>query len=165
MGMGLIIKDDEWRIPDELWEQMEPLLPPRKSHPLGCHNPRVPDRNAMNGILFVLRTGCQWNALNATGICSSSSAHRRFMEWVDAGTFLEFWECGLLAYDEVAGINWSWLSMDGALTKAPLGGEKNRSQSNGSCKERDEAKSAHRSRGHPCRPRGRRRQSKRLQAG
>jgi transposase len=71
----------KWRIPDKLWERIEPLLPPRKPHPLGCHNPRVPDRNAMDAIFFVLRTGCQWNALNATGICSSSSAHRRFQEW------------------------------------------------------------------------------------
>jgi transposase len=46
----------------------EPLLPPRPSHPLGCHNPRVPDRDAMNAILLVLRTGVQWNALDATGI-------------------------------------------------------------------------------------------------
>jgi transposase len=72
--MGLVAKDDGWRIPDETWERMEPLLPPRPSHPLGCHNPRVPDRDAMNAILLVLRTGMQWNALNATGICSSSSA-------------------------------------------------------------------------------------------
>jgi hypothetical protein len=39
--------------------QIEPLLPPRKPHPLGCHNPRVSDRAAMDAILFVLRTGCQ----------------------------------------------------------------------------------------------------------
>jgi hypothetical protein len=46
---------------------MEPLLPERPAHPLGCHNPRVPDRVAMNAILLVLRTGMQWNALSATG--------------------------------------------------------------------------------------------------
>ena len=79
--MGLVVRDDGWRIPDWLWVQIEPLLPERPAHPLGCHNPRVPDRDAMNAIFFVLRTGCQWNALNATGICSSSSAHRRFQEW------------------------------------------------------------------------------------
>ena len=61
--MGLVVSDDGWRIPDEVWAEMEPLLPPRPVHPLGCHNPRVPDREAMNAILFVLRTGCQWNAL------------------------------------------------------------------------------------------------------
>ncbi len=71
--MGLVVKDDGWRIPDWLWVELEPLLPERPAHPLGCHNPRVPDRDAMNAILFVLRTGCQWGALNATGICSSSS--------------------------------------------------------------------------------------------
>ena len=127
--MGLITKDDGWRIPDALWKQMEPLLPERPKHPLGCHNPRVPDRDAMNGIFFVLRTGCQWNALSATGICSSSSSNRRFNEWTEAGVFVEFWKRGLLRYDKVKGIDWSWLSMDGAMTKAPLGGEKNRAKS------------------------------------
>lgn len=109
----------DWRIPDELWEQVAPLLPARKAHPLGCHRPRVDDRAAMDAIFFVLRTGCQWNALNATGICSSSSAHRRFQEWVEAGVFEMLWMQGLLAYDELVGVDWSWLSIDGAMTKAP----------------------------------------------
>lgn len=114
-----------WRIPDALWEHIAPLLPaPTKVHPLGCHRKRVDNRAAMDAIFFVLRTGCQWNALNATGICSSSSAHRRFLEWGEAGVFAQLWLQGLLAYDELKGIDWSWLSMDGAMTKAPLGGEK-----------------------------------------
>ena len=79
--MGLVLSDDGWRLPDWLWERVEPLLPAPPAHPLGCHRPRVPDRAAMDAILLVLRTGMQWNALNATGICSSSSAHRRFQEW------------------------------------------------------------------------------------
>lgn len=127
--MGLVAKDDGWRIPDKLWKQMESLLPPPKPHPLGCHRPRVPNRNAMNAILFVLRTGCQWNALNSTNICKSSSAHRRFLEWTEAGVFKEFWKQGLLKYDKSKGIDWEWLSMDGAMTKLPLGGGKNRSKS------------------------------------
>ena len=120
--MGLVSKDDGWRVPDWLWEQVEPLLPAPPTHPLGCHNPRVPDRAAMNAILLVLRTGMQWNALNATGICSSSSAHRRFQEWEQAGLFHEIWRQGLLDYDEQVGIDWSWPAADGAMTKAPLGG-------------------------------------------
>jgi transposase len=126
--MGMIIKDDGWRVPDELWEQIEPLLPPPPPHPLGCHRKRVPDRQAMNGILFVLRTGCQWGALDATGICKHSSAHRRFQEWVQAGVFEQLWIYGLLCHEELQGIGWEWLSLDGAMTKAPLGGEKNRAQ-------------------------------------
>ncbi len=122
--MGMIKQGDGWRLPDEVWQQMEPLLPARKAHPLGCHNPRVSDRAAVNAIVFVLRTGAQWNALNATGICSSSSAHRRFQEWTQAGVFEEFWRIGLLSLQALDGIDWSWLALDGAMTKAPLGGEK-----------------------------------------
>jgi len=121
--MGLVVEDDGWRIPDRVWARMEPLLPEPPAHPLGCHRPRVPDRDAMNAILLVLRTGMQWNALNATGICSCSSAYRRFREWAEAGVFLEFWRQGLFAYDAKHGIEWEWLAMDGALGKAPLGGE------------------------------------------
>jgi transposase len=76
----------------------------------------------MDAILLVLRTGMQWNALNATGICTSSSAHRRFQEWEQAGVFHEIWRQGLLDYDEQVGIDWAWLSCDGATGKAPLGG-------------------------------------------
>lgn len=120
--------DDGWRIPESLWGRIEPLLPARKSHPLGCHNPRVDDRRAMDAIFFVLRTGCQWNALNATGICTSSSAHRRFQEWAKAGVFRELWRLGLLECDELGGVDWEWLCIDGAMTKAPLGGEKDGAQ-------------------------------------
>jgi len=122
------VVDDTWRIPDELWEKIEPLLPPGKPHPLGCHKPAVPPRSAMDGIFFVLRTGCQWNALNATGICHSSSAHRWFQRWIHAGVFLQLWNKGLLQYDALQGIDWTWQSMDGTMTKAPLGGKKNRAK-------------------------------------
>src|SRR5687768_2546857 len=118
----------DWRIPDAVWEQIEPLLPPAKPHPLGCHNPRVDNRRAMDAIFFVLRTGCQWSCLDATDICNHSSAHRRFQEWVKAGVFHQLWRQGLLDYDRLKGINWQWLSMDGAMNKAPLGGEKNRAK-------------------------------------
>ena len=120
--MGLVDRDDGWRMPDWLWEQMGPLLPAAPPHPLGCHRPRVPNRDAMDAILLVLRTGMQWNALDATGPCSSSSAHRRFQEWGRAGVFHEIWRQGLLDYDEQIGIDWSFLAADGAMTKAPLGG-------------------------------------------
>ena len=45
MEMGLVTKDDSWRLSDKLWKQIEPLLAERKAHPLGCHNPRVADRD------------------------------------------------------------------------------------------------------------------------
>src|SRR3954453_1027511 len=55
--VGLVDRDDGWRLPDWLWGAIKPLLPERPLHPLGCHNPRVPDRDAMDAILLVLRTG------------------------------------------------------------------------------------------------------------
>lgn len=74
----------------------------------------------MDAIFFFLRTGC----LNATGICSSSSAHRRFKEWHDSGIFERFWQNGLLACEHLDSIDWSRLSMDGCMTKSPLSGTK-----------------------------------------
>ena len=116
-------------ISDELWQVLAPLIPKHvKTHRFGGGLPRVPDRTCANGIFYVLRTGCQWKALDATGICSGSTAHLRFQEWVAAGVFLELWRVGLERYDELKGLDWSWLSMDGAMTKSPLGGGKNRPQ-------------------------------------
>ena len=58
--------NNEWRLQNERCSQIAPSLPPRKPHPLGSHWPRVNDRKAMDAMWFVLRTGCQWNALKAT---------------------------------------------------------------------------------------------------
>jgi hypothetical protein len=78
----------------------------------------------MQAMGFVLRTGCPWNALNATGIGSSSWAHRRFQEGGQAGVFSPMGVNGWFDYDAWCGIEWDWQAMDGAMTKAPLGGEK-----------------------------------------
>lgn len=134
------VKKNQYAVSDELWAKIEPLLPKHpNTHRFGGGRPRVPDRQAMDAILFVLRTGCQWNALSATGICSSSTAHLRFQEWTVAGVFLEIWKQGLLQYDELHGLDWKWQAMDGAMTKAPLGGGKNRPKPHGSRKTRRQA--------------------------
>lgn len=122
--MGLIVEDDGWRIPDFMWEEMKQIIPkPIDNHPLKCHRKRIDDRRAMDGIYFILRTGSQWQALDNTDICKHSVAHKRFQEWIKAEVFAEFWKRGLFMYDEVKGINWKWVSLDGAMTKSPLGGE------------------------------------------
>ena len=100
-------KATSWTISDTLWEKIEPLLPrPVNPHPRGGGRKRICYRKVMNGILFVLRTGCQWKALDATGICSGSTAHARFQEWEASGVFLEFWRQSLLEYDEMHGLDW-----------------------------------------------------------
>ncbi len=143
--MSLQVSYIRWEVSDELWARIEPLLPRWAHHdPRKGGRPRVPDRRAMNGILFVLKTGCQWNALNATRICSSSTAHLRFQAWTKAGVFLKLWQRGLTEYDELKGIDWFWQSMDGAMTKAPLGGEKNREKPHRPSETRGQAFGAHR---------------------
>ncbi|MGL4942256.1 MAG: transposase [Thermoguttaceae bacterium] len=74
------------KVTDKLWSRIEPLIPQRvNTHPRGGGRKRIADRTGFNAILFVLRTGCQWKALDATGICSGSTAHLRFKEWTKAG--------------------------------------------------------------------------------
>jgi transposase len=132
---------NKYRVSDELWEKIVPLLPKHvNTHKFGGGRPRADDRKCMDAIFFVLRTGCQWNALNETGICPSSTAHDRFQEWVRAGLFEKLWAAGLDEYDEMHGIDWSWQSMDGAMTKAPLGGEKGRPKPHGPGQRRRQAK-------------------------
>ena len=135
-----------WRLPDEVWERIVPLLPPRKPHPLGCHRPRVEARQAMEAMFFVRRTGCQWNALKEPGLCSSSSAQRRFQEWTEAGVLLALWKSGLAASEALKGIDWEWLALDGAMTKAPLGGEQGGQEADRSWEARGQAQRPHRGR-------------------
>jgi putative transposase len=109
-----------WQVSDELWEQVEPLIPQAPSHAKGGR-PRMPDRQAFEAIIYVLRTGIQWNALPRE-LGASSTGHDRFQEWERAGFFQALWQAGLLAYDELAGIQWDWQAVDGVMTKAPFGG-------------------------------------------
>jgi putative transposase len=119
-----------FRISDELWAVLEPLLPVRVNpHRFGGGRPRVPDRRCADAIVYVLRTGSQWAALNETELCAKSTAHDRCAEWAAAGVSLKLWQAGGECFDEMRGIDWSWLSMDGAMTKAPLGGGKDGAQS------------------------------------
>jgi transposase len=77
----------------------------------------------MTGILYALRTGIPWNAMPKE-YGSGKTVHRYFQRWVQAGVFKRMWQAGLAEYDEVKGIAWKWQAGDGAMTKAPLGGEK-----------------------------------------
>jgi putative transposase len=70
-----------------------------------------------------MSTECQWKALDATDLVPGSTAHDRFQEWVKAGVFLKLWQLGVERFDELKRIDWEELSMDGAMTQAPLGGE------------------------------------------
>jgi transposase len=86
-----------WRLPDALWEECRPLLPPEK--PLGTTGrPVVPFRRVLDGILHVLRTGCQWQALPHE-FGAGATCHRRFQQWVRAGVWRRLWRAQLQRYD------------------------------------------------------------------
>ena len=80
----------------------------------------MPFRRALDGILYVLRTGCQWKALPKE-YGSGSTAHRRFQQWVNEGVFQKLWVRLLQRYDETKGIKWKWQSLDSSSVKSPLG--------------------------------------------
>ena len=126
-----------FRMSEALWTLLQRLLPKhRNTHRFGGGKPRTPDRRCADAIFYVLRTGCQWAALDATDLCPHSTAHDRFQEWVAAGVFLKLWQAGVEQFDELKGVDWRWVSLDGAMTKAPLGGEKNRRHPHGSGQKR-----------------------------
>ena len=111
-------------ISDALWGRIGLVIPIYKSSRKGGR-PRLPMRNIVGGILYVLATGCQWKAMPKQ-FGSGSAIHAYFQEWVELGVFEELWELALAEYDGLKGIDWKWQSLDGAMTKSPLGGEKNR---------------------------------------
>jgi transposase len=121
---------DSWVVTDTFWERMEPLVPQRAPVPgkeyvrkPGAGRPAKPARQVFEAIVFVLRTGCQWKALPAERFGSASAIHKRFLEWEKAGFFEAVWKAGLAEYDDMQGIAWRWLSVDGAMMKAPLAQE------------------------------------------
>ncbi len=123
-------KVHSWEVSDEFWSRVEPLVPSRKRpndgsyrrRPGGGRKPMDP-RKTFEGIVFVLRTGCQWKALPKERFGSASSVHRYFREWLKAGFFLQLWRAGLAEYDDMEGIAWKWQSIDGSMVKAPLAQE------------------------------------------
>ena len=122
-GEAMIDKDHHHtiiRIPDKLWNEIRLILPKEKPFKT-VGRPIVPYRKALDGILYVLRTGCQWKMLPSE-FGSGSTCHRRFQEWNKLDVFKKMWVKSLKSYDDVIGINWTWQSIDSTSIKSPLGG-------------------------------------------
>ena len=111
-----------WQLPDEIWAELQPLLPLEK--PAGTPGrPAVPFRKVLDGILYVLRTGCQWKAVPKQ-FGSGSTCHKRFQEWQRTGVFAKLGEKLLARYDELQGIKWHFQALDSVTIKARLGGRR-----------------------------------------
>jgi transposase len=116
-----------WAMPDPLWEECRPLLPPEKA-PGTPGRPAVPLRRVLDGILYVLRTGCQWKAVPRT-FGSGSTCHRRFQQWAQDGTWERLWREQLVWYDLEHGIGWEWQAADSATVPSPPRRRRDRARS------------------------------------
>src|SRR5688500_15536283 len=105
-----------WRVPDELWAQIQPLLaeldPPRRTG-----RQRIDARAALDAIIFRLRSRCQWNLLPER-FPDDSSVHRTFQRWVRVGLMKRIWALLVQDCDELGGVQWEWQAADGMLDKA-----------------------------------------------
>jgi transposase len=112
-------------VSDALWELVEPLLPkPRKARRGRTGRPRVPDRAALAGIVFVLKTGISPNALPAElGFGSGVTCWRRLREWQDAGVWQELHRVMLDRLAQRDLLDWSRAAVDSVSVRAKRRGE------------------------------------------
>ena len=98
---------------------------PVETHPLGCHRPRLADRDCFEVIVVRLVTGCSWT--DAERLCankvSDTTARDRRDNWITAGVFDAIANEAIAAYDRIIGLDLSDTAVDGSLHKAPAGGE------------------------------------------
>jgi transposase len=114
-NMSTIIK-----ISDELWDKICTILPYEKPiNTIG--RPIIPYRRVLDGILYVLRTGCQWKMLPKE-YGSGSTCHRRFQQWIQLDIFKKIWIRLLKEYNHKEGIELAWQALDSVSIKSPLGG-------------------------------------------
>jgi putative transposase len=114
-----------WEVPDRLWQRIEPILtedapPPPREH---GGRQRIDWRAAFNGIIFRLRSGCQWNKLPEE-FGDDSSIHRWFQRWCRNGVFERVWAVLVQECDGLGAVDWKWQSADGMLGKSRFGGDK-----------------------------------------
>ncbi len=118
-----------WTLSTEFWDKIKALIPTYqrdtnkeyKRKPGGGRKPPC-YRRILEGIFYVLRTGCQWKAMPEK-FGKGSNIHRYFQFWERAGFFEAIWAYALEEYDDLKGLDWEWQSLDGCMTKAPLAQE------------------------------------------
>lgn len=111
-----------WHADDVLWAEVEKVL---EAHdPPAAYGPdRIDQRSAFDGVIFRMRSGCQWNRLPEE-YGDDSSVHRTFQRWVGRGVLKHLWAALVRGCEELGGVDWQWQSADCALGKARHGGIK-----------------------------------------
>jgi len=109
-----------WEVPDSLWQKIEYVLKERDPPKVEGRR-RANQRAILNGIIFRLRSGCQWNRLPSC-FGDDSTIHRTFQKWVELGVLARVWEMLVAECTELNAVNWEWQAADTAFAKARLGG-------------------------------------------
>lgn len=112
-----------WEVNDELWATFASILAELDPPPEAIGRPRADPRRILNGIIYVMRSGCQWNHLPAK-YGSDSTVHRTMQRWIKQGVLQRFWAVLIENCAELGGVDWQWQSADGAMGKARFGGIK-----------------------------------------
>lgn len=112
--------DTIWEVPDDLWEEIEPIIA-EFDPPKDTGRKRSNARMMLNGIIYRMRSGCQWNQL-PKDLGDDSTIHRTFQRWESCGLFPRIWAVIQSYCDELGGVDWEWQSADAAMGKARMGG-------------------------------------------
>jgi len=111
-----------WEVSDELWSIIANILD-KLDPPADTGRKRIDLRAALNGIIYQMRSGVQWNQLPEQ-FGDDSSVHRTMQRWVTKGVFQRIWAMLVESCDDLDGVDWQWQSADGAMGKARFGGIK-----------------------------------------
>ena len=108
-------------LPDRLWQELAPWFPPESPKPKGGR-PRVPNRAALTGILFVLKTGLPWEYLpREVGCGSGMTCWRRLRDWQASGLWDRIHQHLLNRLGSADRIDWSRASLDSGSVRAKKG--------------------------------------------
>jgi len=111
-----------WVLSDEMWSRVEPIL--LRCYPLArTGRPRTDLRRVLDGIIFRMRSGVQWNQLPRE-FGDDSTVHRWFQRFVADGVFAEIWAAFAAECEALGDLDWEWQAADGMMGKARMGGEK-----------------------------------------
>jgi putative transposase len=111
-----------WEVPDALWRRIEPLLIERYP-PKVEGRPHADWRRILDGIIFRMRSGCQWDKVPRE-FGAKSTVHEWFQRWNKDGVMEAILAMLIAECDEAGGVGWDWQSADGAMAKARFGGIK-----------------------------------------
>jgi putative transposase len=109
-----------WEVGDQLWSIIQKILDEHDA-PASTGRPRTGQREALNGIIYQMRSGVQWNQLPEQ-FGDDSSVHRTMQRWIAKGVFERIWAVLIENCQELEGVNWEWQSADAAMSKARFGG-------------------------------------------